>query len=191
MSLSRRARKPSLSPRFESASPVVAPLALQPLDAPEVPEDAHPAIIELLGYWRAIRPASGLLPGRQHLDPVNIPHLLPDLWLIDVVQKEGRLRFRYRLQGTRLVHMIGHSWRGRWFDDVNRDFAGSVTERSFERCVADGQPDWRRGRPNLKHSEHFAELERLFLPLARDGVNPDMLLAMTVFYDLDGMPIRQ
>lgn len=154
------------------------------------PDIAHPSIRILYDYWDGIRPAPDRLPGRQHLDPLDIPALLPDIWLVDVVREADTVRFRYRLQGTRFARMTGFSGRGRWVDEVSPDFPGSVTEQAFLRCIERGQSDWRRGRSVLRHVERSAERERIFLPLARDGVMPDMLLAMTIFYDLSGMAIQ-
>src|SRR3546814_18827524 len=70
------------------------------LSAIILPEDAAPKIKALLAYWQSIHPAGGGLPGRRHLDPVDIPELLPNIWMIDV--KRGPLRFRFRLVGTEI-----------------------------------------------------------------------------------------
>lgn len=47
----------------------------------------------LYEYWHSKRPSDAALPGRQHVDPLEIPSLLPHLFLIDVVREP--LRFRY------------------------------------------------------------------------------------------------
>jgi hypothetical protein len=155
-----------------------------------IPSTAHARVRAMLDHWIALHPGAGMIPGRQHLDPMRIPTLLPDLWLIDVVDAAGGPRFRYRLQGTRLVDVTGLNAQGRWFDDVNPRFPGGETEAAFLRCIARRAPDWRRGPPKLDHMKKFSELERLFLPLARDGIHPDMILAISVFYDLQGDGVR-
>lgn len=46
------------------------------------------------------------------------------------------------------------------------------------------QPNWRRGKSLIRFEKEYAELERLYLPLASDGHTVDMILAITVFYKL-------
>lgn len=56
---------------------------------------------------------------------------------------------------------------------------------SFLMDVAEsGQPNWRRGKSLIRFEKDYAELERLYLPLADDGKTVDMILAITVFYKL-------
>ena len=60
-------------------------------------------------YLAGVAPP-GRLPGRQHIDPVDFPTLLPFVNLVDVEREQGegeqgardagRMRFRYRLVGT-------------------------------------------------------------------------------------------
>lgn len=61
----------------------------------------HPKIRGLTEYWVSIRPP-GLLPGRQHFEPLDVPALLPNLWLVDVIRGAAP-RFRYRLVGTNIA----------------------------------------------------------------------------------------
>ena len=79
-----------------------------------LPEDAAPKIRALYAYWQAIHPEPDRLPGRQHLDPLDIPELLANIWMADV-QREP-LRFRFRLVGTEIVKFTGRDSPGRWLD---------------------------------------------------------------------------
>jgi hypothetical protein len=54
------------------------------VSAAVLPEDCDGRIRRLLEYWESVRPVGGGLPGRQHIDPVAIPELLPWLWMLDV-----------------------------------------------------------------------------------------------------------
>ena len=47
------------------------------------PETWHPTIRALYDYWVSVHPPGGL-PGRQHIDPIAIPRLLPHLFMVDV-----------------------------------------------------------------------------------------------------------
>lgn len=71
---------------------------------------------ELFAYWRSIFPVKGW-PGRQHFDPVDIPHLLRMLALVDVVRDNGTVRYRFRLLGTDLTTRAGRDMTGRWMEE--------------------------------------------------------------------------
>ena len=110
--------------------------------------------------------------------------LLPNVWLLDV--QRTPLRFKYRLIGTRIAEFYGADHTGCWLDEVFAQFVGSETQADCEATVADGAPRWRRGKPHLSYEEEFNLLERIFLPLAANGTDVDMLFCLTVFFDTDG-----
>lgn len=155
-------------------------------DATQLAAAWHPKTCELYEYWRRIHPAPPALPGRQHFDPLHIHALLPNIWLIDVVRPE--LRFRYRLVGTRIAEALAKDPTGLWLDDVHPDLhPNSATYQDYLTAADHGQPSWRRGKPMfMAYSDQCAEIERLFLPLARDGTTVDMIVALTIMFGTDG-----
>src|SRR5712672_2729662 len=64
----------------------------QNLESP--PETAHPKTIRLYKYWRQKAARAGMLPDRRDIDPTDIPTLLDNIWLLDVVGTPRRFRFR-------------------------------------------------------------------------------------------------
>jgi hypothetical protein len=153
-----------------------------PSEGLPVPDDCHPKIRELVDYWKAVRPAGGL-PGRRHLDPAALPHLLPNIWLIDVAREP--LRFRMRLLGSRITDYAGEDNTGVWFDERWPDF----DPLALVKVVKLGEPSWWRGQSLLRPEKNYYELERVRLPLAADGKTVDMILSLTVFFDKDGKEI--
>jgi hypothetical protein len=67
-----------------------------------LPDGCHSTIYDLYEYWRSIKPSGEALPGRQHLDPTDIPKLPPHLWIVDVERSAEEYRYRHRIHGTRL-----------------------------------------------------------------------------------------
>ncbi len=57
--------------------------------------------LEFHEYWQRKGAGKGL-PGRADIDPVDIPHLLANVFLIDVVGGSPQ-RFHFRLVGTRIT----------------------------------------------------------------------------------------
>jgi hypothetical protein len=143
----------------------------------------HPRLQRLHQYWLDIHPTDGL-PGRQHVDPIDIPDLLSNLWLLEVQREPFRLR--YRLAGTSIVYAAKREVTGQWLDDVRpqvRTIPGYFDR--YRAIVETKEPSWRRGPPNFQMNAYFVSLQNLFLPLARDGRNVDMILAGTVYFRFD------
>lgn len=150
-----------------------------------IPEDCHPKVRAIYEYWRSVHPQSGGLPGRQHIDPVDIPTLLPNTWLIDVARNP--YRFRFRLVGTQVVDYAGEDNTGKWFHEQMPNFHPEV----LIDVVETGKPSWSRGRSKMRPERDYYELERVRLPLASDGKTVDMILSLTVFFDSEGNEIHR
>ncbi|MFY9640863.1 MAG: PAS domain-containing protein [Rhodomicrobium sp.] len=65
---------------------------------------------DLYGYWRSCA-QSKPIPSRYDIDPVDIPHLLPRLSLLDAGEDLDALK--YRLAGTRVREIYGTEITGR------------------------------------------------------------------------------
>ena len=63
--------------------------------------DGHPRFRRLAEYLAAKAPP-GKLAGRQHIDPLEIPDLLPHLMLVDVIPEAGG-EPRYRIRDRKSV----------------------------------------------------------------------------------------
>jgi hypothetical protein len=135
-------------------------------------------------YWLG-KGRNGRLPGRQDIDPVQIPELLPWMILVDPVPADSRVRFRIRLVGTGIVARAGRDATGKWYEEL---FAPRDVERFTEiyaGIMASGQPHHFRSDydiERLQGREHI-RYERLLCPLATDGQTVDMLAGVVAFID--------
>lgn len=144
----------------------------------------QPKIIQVLKYWLSIGPESGL-PGRQHLDPLDIPHLLPNMRLIDI---EGQPpRFKTRLMGTVLRDFFGEEQTGSYCDEIFPNFQETRIHRDLLTTITEKRPNWMRGHPLLHLEKDYVAVERIFLPFAADGDTVDMLMSYILFGDKDGI----
>ncbi len=132
----------------------------------------------LYDYWLRIRPAPDRLPGRAHLDPLDIPAILP--WIILFDMGQGPADTRYRLVGTQIVERVGRDFTGRL---LSEGYWGHDTDKVLEDywAVAQaGRPElWQRrmvDREGIPHAYDY-----LLLPLASDGKRVDILLAGVAF----------
>jgi hypothetical protein len=130
-----------------------------------------PELHRLYDYWRA-RFQAGRLPSRADVDPIDLPFVLADLLLVDVLRDP--LRFRYRLIGSNIILPPNLDMNGRFVDehpDVEfRKQALSVYTQvaTTRRPVAVRHDAIIDGR--------LRRHQTLLLPLAADGTMVDMIL---------------
>lgn len=156
--------------------------------------EAHPAMHVAFDYWRSVRPAPHLLPGRQHIDPLQMPRILPYAWLMEVHPPLPGMdipRFRFRLVGSHVDLGFGGPKTGCWLHEIEPEFnTDRAMQAHFVACARHGTPSHRRGQPRFHFNAEAAELERLMLPLAGDGRHVDMIFGCTIFYESNGDVLR-
>lgn len=132
----------------------------------------------LLQYWIAIHPGHAL-PGRRDFDPAEVPTALGNLVLTEV--ERGPYRFRVRLMGTAVVAAMGKDFTGRYLDEVFPEVQDTLIHMDRVAVVESGLPNYYSGRSSTPFKLDFAPIERIYLPLAADGVTVDQILGMTVY----------
>lgn len=129
-------------------------------------------LLALLSFWEKNRNADGLFL-RDKLDPANIRELLPNIFIMDVLDA-GR-RFRYRLVGTYIQERIGRKIDGLLIDEFRSGALASHLNTLFGTSV-------RTAVPGLGHStlpgesSPLAKYCRLALPMSSDGKKIDQVL---------------
>ena len=61
---------------------------------------------EFLAYWHEKCPEDGF-PSRADISPTDMVRLLPYIFMLDVLEQEGELDFRFRLVGTAIMRVEG------------------------------------------------------------------------------------
>ena len=156
---------------------VLAPVLAPPPEI--VPGDCDPRIAEFYRYWDTKRPAPHLLPGRQHVWPAELASLLRHVWLCDVLREP--LRFRYRLIGSTISYLMSRDYTGSWLDEAHENFAASPARTDFVTAVTEAAGVYYRGQPLFHLEKNYVSMERLLLPLARNGRDVDMLMGITLY----------
>jgi hypothetical protein len=128
-------------------------------------------------YWRSKR-GGRRIPRRRDIEPTEIPRLLPNIQITELV--EGGKRIRYRLAGSAIVEAYGSELAGKYFDEV---FTGERLKFAEENYRAMCE----RKRPvlvvNRYHSARNVELvcHRLIMPLSEDGETVNQCLTAMSF----------
>ena len=142
------------------------------------PEAGEPDFVTLFEYWRRQAPP-GWLPGRQHIDPLDMPRaLLPRIVLFDMERTIDGALFRVRLAGTRVVELLGRDPRGDLLHQLGLAEAGNLAS-ALKAAVTLAAPVVYSATLALPNKPPVWA-RRLVLPLARDGAAIDMVLGIYV-----------
>lgn len=144
------------------------------------PPALHPRFDEMLRYLEQVKPA-GLLPGRQHIDPVDFPQFLSLINLVDVEYVHGHRRFRFRLVGTVQTAMAGRDVTGMPVDRAVLPSQALRITGNMELAAQSGRPVYDRF-PMPHPDRQFIDSERVYYPLAADGRNVDLLLILNGYF---------
>jgi hypothetical protein len=92
---------------------------------------------DLYGYWRSCA-RSNPIPSHNDIDPVDIPHLLPALSLLDAGGDLDELR--YRLAGTRVREIYGTEITGRAVFGSALEHKRDYWRRAYRKVIEDRTP---------------------------------------------------
>jgi hypothetical protein len=129
-------------------------------------------------YWNLKR-GGREMPGRQDIDPAEIPQLLPHVTLIDVI--DGGARFRYRLVGTAVVDGFNRNHTGRYVDELEiPQFGRDAFLLQYRSVLRKRRPIYLRNIYVMAGGSQ-AVTPRVLAPLSRDGKEIDMIMSALVF----------
>ena len=120
------------------------------------------------------------MPRREHLDPMEIPELLPWVNLVDVAWQGGSRRYRHRLLGTELAVYFRADTTGMWFDEVYTPAHLKQQLPAYERAATEAAPNVDAVSIALNRDENYNDLRywRLILPMTMDGERVDLLFLL-------------
>lgn len=145
-----------------------------------------PLLRQVHDYWLSKRVGEAL-PRRSQIEPTEIPRLLPNLFLVEVLQRAVPMRYRIRLIGTAFRRFFRIDLTGL---EVAEDSFGEDGARfcaEWREVLERRAPRWARIRQQateapVGHAGITAiRFTGLVLPVSRDGTAADMLLGATVY----------
>jgi len=136
----------------------------------------HPGLRALYDYWGSRR--GGLvLPGRQHIDPLDFRSVISLVNLMDVDRSGEPLRVRYRLVGEAQTRNVGQELTGLYLEEAVVPELLARVQANMSKAVATRQPVF-DSFPIPHPDRHFIVAQRMYFPLAADGETVDMLLVL-------------
>jgi hypothetical protein len=170
-----------------------------------LPDSVDERLLALAQHWQSLRPSAGGLPMHRHFAAAGVSTLLPWVWLFEVHRPDFRFRyrrldralaFRYRFLGPAHAAAMGRENTGLWVDEVRPKLRSEPGYDLFIVAAEEGMVGYYKGPPTYRVEQRYAGIERLILPLARDGSTVDMLLGITVYAEhgdgrrVDGATVR-
>ncbi|MBL8808483.1 MAG: PAS domain-containing protein [Rhodospirillales bacterium] len=133
------------------------------------------ALRGLYDYWFARRGAR-TMPRRADIDPMDFPHLLSQVALVEILD-DPRV-YRWRVVGTWWRDRFGVEATGMWVDDWPFAAQRRAVRRAYDMVAARKAPivsareTWLDGRR--------LSLEVLMMPLSENGLDVSMILVALV-----------
>jgi hypothetical protein len=142
------------------------------------PELQDPGLRVLYDYWVSLAEEAGGLPPVQSFDPLNLPKLLPNLWILEV--EPATNRFRMRLTGENINAIYGRSIAGLYFKDVFQPGDVEIIVARYTRALTEPAIFHASGQVYAAGGS-LTVGERLGLPmLGREG-RTNILLGATIY----------
>ena len=150
----------------------------------------HPEHRDMLAYWQDRQGESGV-PLRNRFDPLDFPTLLPRIAVIEVVEADGRFRFRYRLAGTEIASRAGRDPTGKFFEDLYEGAYLESATSTYEELIKSGVPHYSQRVFPIGNGVSDLRYDRLILPFSSDGGRVDQFVLLIVVIEQTGTPTQK
>lgn len=144
-----------------------------------------PLLASGLEYWLKIR-GDREIPQRTELEPLDIPALLPNLCLVEVL---GPNQFRYRLLGNVVISNLTRNLTGQMIEDDMLKGRGREVIFTYQSVVDHRAPVVTSGRAMWAKYD-WMQFTSLNLPMTSDGQGIDIMLSLVEFDSTLDRPIK-
>lgn len=112
---------------------------------------------------------------RADIDPVEIPHLLPNVFIYEVLREPRD--YRMVLVGTALVEVFGVDHTNCRFDEIFSGPTAPAIRAEYDNLVETGEPILSNHDASWTGRE-FVSYARLLLPLSDDGKTVNKMIGV-------------
>lgn len=134
---------------------------------------------QMYAYWQSKR-RRRRMPRRSDIDPTEIPRLLPNILISEMVSLGGRERCRYRLAGTAIVRAFGKDPTGHYLDEITNGAYRDFIEGIHRMVRVERRPLFCESEYTGLRGLHMAA-KRLLLPVSEDEVTVKQIFSVLVF----------
>jgi hypothetical protein len=142
------------------------------------PSLTDPRLRALYEYWCALGRQAGGMPSIQAFDPLHLPKVLPNIWILEIAPDTHR--FRMRLAGENINAVYGRNVGGQYFSDVFAPGEVALIVARYTRALSEPAIFTAMGEV-YGAAGRLSQGERLALPmLGRTGLT-DTMIGATVY----------
>ena len=123
-------------------------------------------------YWVGAKRGRHM-PARSDIDPLDLRVCLGWICMIEVVDGAPK-RFRYRLDGSKLVETTGFDLTGKYVDQIESEDYRQIANFVYSRVVQSRAPLFLGSTEDWLQSGFY--MESVTLPLSEDGENVSVLM---------------
>jgi hypothetical protein len=136
-----------------------------------------PSLQRLYCDWAARRGGRDF-PARRDFDVLDLDYIIGNLSLLDVSYRP--LRFRFRVQASRVTERVGYEMTGKDLDMLPAPGTRDAVRRHFVAVINRREPVVQMRERRIL-DDRVLPCEVLALPLAHDGTTIDMLMTGLVW----------
>jgi hypothetical protein len=133
---------------------------------------AKEVVKNALAYWDRIR-GGRAMPARGDIDPADMPKLLPNIMLVDVLRAPD-LDFVFRLIGTGVHAIISSNYRGKRFSVIPHMASGNKVWTEYA-AVADRRRPFTGPVDYVGNDQYVRGIRHCLMPLSNDGESVNMI----------------
>lgn len=127
-------------------------------------------------FWNSKREGVAL-PRRLEFDPTKMVELLPWILLLDVIEIEGVVQFRYRLTGTGCRDLLGVDYTGKILGEALTIEGARERREESLRAVESGEPVYARATLPVSGKD-FLVVYRGVFPVTIQGEKAEQLFVI-------------
>jgi hypothetical protein len=156
-------------------------LSYREIAAAEVPR-LHP-VARFSAFWHD-KKGEDAVPLRANIEPTQIPSILPWLLLLEAVEIDGAMQFRYRLTGTGCREIFGIDYTGKILGEGLTPEGAEIRRREFKRVVESGHPIYSWSELPITERD-FVMVYRGVFPVSRIGDKIDQIFLVIAHEGLE------
>jgi hypothetical protein len=164
---------------------VEAALSYREITVADVPR-LHP-VASFSTFWHD-KKGDDAVPLRANIEPTKIPSILPWLLLLEAVEIDGAMQFRYRLTGTGCREIFGIDYTGKVLGEGLTPEGTEIRRREFRRVMESKQPIYSWTELPIAERD-FVTVFRGVFPVSRSGERVDQIFIVIAHEGLELNPV--
>lgn len=138
-------------------------------------------------FWQSTRNGAAI-PLRRDIEPTRIPAILPWLMIMEVVELDGSIQFRYRLTGTGCREIFGIDYTGKMLGEALTPEGAEIRRNEFLSIIDNRNPIYSWTELPIAERD-FTKVYRGVFPVSCGGKHVDQIFLVIAAETLELNPV--